>query len=255
MIVLKSTSEIDAMNRANCLVHRALIAVSKAAAPGVTTLELDELAETLIRDNGGVPAFKGYRGFPATLCISINDVIVHGIPSRNVRLHEGDLVSVDCGVVLDGFFGDAARSFGVGRVPEDAQCLMDVTEGCLTDAVTQVKPGNRLGDVGAAVQSRAEKAGFGVVRDFVGHGIGRKLHEDPQVPNYGEPGRGQLMKPGLVIAIEPMITAGSWHVKIDDDGWTARTEDGKIAAHFEFSVAVTAEGNRVLGIEEYQTDA
>jgi len=255
MIVLKSPAEVDSLDRANQVVHRTLRAVRDAAAPGMSTLELDEMAEGLIRESGGAPAFKGYRGFPGTLCISINDVIVHGIPSQRVRLHEGDLVSVDCGVILDGFFGDAAISFGVGRVTEDARRLMDVTRASLEDAVAQVRPGNRLGDIGAAVQRRAEGAGFGVVRDFVGHGIGRKLHEDPQVPNYGEPGRGQLLKPGLVIAIEPMITAGSWHVKIDDDGWTARTEDGKIAAHFEFSVAVTAEGHRVLGVEENRTDA
>ena len=250
MILLKSATEIDAMDQANRVVHRALSLVRDAAAPGVSTFDLDQQAEELIRSEGGVPAFKGYRGFPGTLCVSINDVIVHGIPSRSVRLREGDVVSVDCGVVLDGFFGDAAISFGVGRVSEDARRLMDTTQECLKDAIAEVKPDNRLGDVGAAVQRRAESDGFGVVRDFVGHGIGRSLHEDPQVPNYGVPGRGQLMKPGLVIAIEPMITAGDWRVKIDDDGWTARTEDGRIAAHFEFSVAVTENGARVLGVEE-----
>lgn len=250
MILLKSTTEIDAMDRANRLVHRALAHVRDAAVPGVTTWDLDQQAEALIRSEGGIPAFKGYRGFPGTLCISINDVIVHGIPSRSVRLREGDLVSVDCGSVMDGFFGDAAISFGVGRISEDVRRLMETTRQCLEDAVSEVRPNNRLGDVGAAVQRRAEAAGFGVVRDFVGHGIGRSLHEDPQVPNYGVAGRGQLMKPGLVIAIEPMITAGSWRVKVDDDGWTARTEDGRIAAHFEFSVAVTENGARVLGVEE-----
>ncbi len=250
MILLKSTAEIDAMDQANRLVHRALVHVRDSAAPGVTTWDLDQKAEALIRSEGGMPAFKGYRGFPGTLCISINDVIVHGIPSRSVRLRDGDLVSVDCGVVMDGFYGDAAISFGVGRVSEEACRLMETTQQCLEDAVSAVRPSNRLGDVGAAVQRRAESAGYGVVRDFVGHGIGRSLHEDPQVPNYGVAGRGQVMKPGLVIAIEPMITAGSWRVKIDDDGWTARTEDGRIAAHFEFSVAVTENGARVLGVEE-----
>ena len=250
MILLKSTAEIDAMNRANRLVHKALAHAREAAVPGVTTWDLDQKAEALIRSEGGIPAFKGYRGFPGTLCISINDVIVHGIPSRSVRLREGDLVSVDCGAVMDGFFGDAAISFGVGRVSEEVRRLMETTRQCLEDAVSEVRPDNRLGDVGAAVQRRAESAGYGVVRDFVGHGIGRSLHEDPQVPNYGIPGRGQVMKPGLVIAIEPMITAGSWRVKVDDDGWTARTEDGRIAAHFEFSVAVTENGARVLGVEE-----
>ncbi len=250
MIFLKSVTEIDAMDQANRLVHQALSLVRDAAVPGVSTFDLDQQAEDLIRSGGGVPAFKGYRGFPGTLCVSINDVIVHGIPNRSVRLREGDVVSVDCGVVMDGFFGDAAISFGVGRVSEDARRLMETTQDCLKDAIAEVSPGNRLGDVGAAVQRRAESAGFGVVRDFVGHGIGRSLHEDPQVPNYGVPGRGQILKSGLVIAIEPMITAGSWRVKVDDDGWTARTEDGKIAAHFEFSVAVTENGARVLGVEE-----
>ena len=246
--VSKSPDEIDALDRANGLVHRALAAVREMAVAGVTTWDLDRMAEEMIRKDGGEPAFKGYRGFPATLCISINDVIVHGIPNHRVRLREGDLVSVDCGVVLDGFFGDAAVSFGIGKVSEDAHHLMETTRQCLEDGVAEVKPDGRLGNVGAAVQRRAESAGYGVVRDFVGHGIGRNLHEDPQVPNYGASGRGQLMKPGLVIAIEPMITAGSWRVKIDDDGWTARTEDGNIAAHFEFSVAVTNDGHRVLGI-------
>jgi len=250
MICLKSERELETMDRANRLVHQTLRAVEAAAAPGVSTADLDKLAEEIVRAGGGEPAFKGYRGFPATLCTSVNDVIVHGIPSANVRLREGDLVSVDCGVLLDGFYGDAAVTFAVGDVSVEARRLMEITRQCLDDAVAAVEPGARLGDVGAAVQRRAEDAGFGVVREFVGHGIGRALHEEPQVPNYGEPGRGQLLKPGLVIAIEPMITGGSWRVRIDDDGWTARTEDGKLAAHFEFSVAVTADGPRVLGLEE-----
>ena len=250
MICLKSNRELETMDRANSLVHRVLRAVKAAAAPGVSTLELDELAEEMIRADGGVPAFKGYRGFPATLCTSVNDVIVHGIPNSQTRFSEGDLVSVDCGVLLDGFYGDAAITFGIGALSDEAKELMDVTRRCLDDAVAAVQPDARLGDVGAAVQVRAEDAGFGVVREFVGHGIGRALHEEPQVPNYGKPGHGQRLKPGLVIAIEPMITAGSWRVRIDDDGWTARTEDGRLAAHFECSVAVTADGRRVLGLEE-----
>jgi methionyl aminopeptidase len=250
MICLKSERELETMDRANALVHRVLHAVEEAAGPGVSTGELDKLAEEMIRADGGIPAFKGYRGFPATLCTSVNDVIVHGIPNGKNRLRDGDLVSVDCGVLLDGFYGDAAVTFGVGTVNPEAQRLMDVTRRCLDDAVAAVKPEGRLGDVGAAVQERAEEAGFGVVREFVGHGIGRALHEEPQVPNYGKPGHGQRLKPGLVIAIEPMITGGSWRVSIDDDGWTARTEDGRLAAHFECSVAVTADGRRVLGLEE-----
>ncbi|MEJ2188942.1 MAG: type I methionyl aminopeptidase [Acidobacteriota bacterium] len=250
MICLKSERELETMDRANRLVHSTLRAVEAAAKPGVSTAELDHMAEEMIRAGGGEPAFKGYRGFPATLCTSVNDVIVHGIPSADARLREGDLVSIDCGVLLDGFYGDAAVTFAVGEVSDEARRLLDVTRRCLDDAVSAVGPGARLGDVGAAVQHRAESAGFGVVREFVGHGIGRALHEEPQVPNYGEPGRGPRLKPGLVIAIEPMITGGSWRVRIDDDGWTARTEDGKLAAHFEFSVAVTADGRRVLGLEE-----
>jgi methionyl aminopeptidase len=250
MIFLKSDTEVEALDRANALVHQALKLVRTAAKPGVTTAELDAMAESEIRENGGTPAFKGYRGFPATLCISLNDEIVHGIPNPKQRLSDGDLVSVDCGVLLDGFFGDAAVTFGVGTVNGDAERLMQVTKQCLDDAVEAAQPGSRLGDIGAVVQTRAEKAGFGVVRDFVGHGIGRSLHEDPQVPNYGVPGRGQVLKPGLVIAIEPMITVGSWRVRIDEDGWTARTEDGKLAAHFEYSVAVRPGGPRVLGVRE-----
>jgi methionyl aminopeptidase len=250
MISLKSERELDTMDRANALVHKVLRAVKGAAVPGITTGELDGLAEEMIMAGGGRPAFKGYRGFPATLCTSVNDVIVHGIPNGKNPLREGDLVSVDCGVLLDGFYGDAAVSFGVGAISEEANQLLEVTRRCLEDAVSAVSPDARLGDVGAAVQARAEAAGFGVVREFVGHGIGRALHEEPQVPNYGRAGHGARLKPGLVIAIEPMITGGSWRVSIDDDGWTARTEDGKLAAHFEWSVAVTADGRRVLGLEE-----
>ena len=238
------------MDQANRLVHRALQASREAAKPGMTTAELDALAERVITDGGGQPAFKGYHGFPATLCTSINDEIVHGIPSPNVRLKEGDILSVDCGAIVHGYYGDAAITFPIGRVSSKTQRLIEVTKMCLEDAVEQVKPGAHLGDVGAAVQRRAEEAGFGVVRDFVGHGVGRALHEDPQVPNYGKPGHGLVLKPGLVIAIEPMITEGSWQVRIDRDGWTARTEDGKLAAHFEYSVAVTEQGHWVLGREE-----
>jgi len=250
MIFLKSSIELDVMAEANRLVHQVLSEVQSAARPGVSTAELDELAEEMIRNQGGVPAFKGYRGFPGTLCTSINDVIVHGIPSHDTRLAAADILSVDCGVLLDGFYGDAAVTFGIGEVDGDAVRLINVTRQCLVDAVDVVAPGNRLGDIGAAVQRRAEGAGFGVVREFVGHGIGRALHEDPQVPNYGSGGHGQVMKPGLVIAIEPMITQSNWRVRIDDDGWTARTEDGKLAAHFEYSVAVTTDGRRVLGLDE-----
>ncbi|MCG6962302.1 MAG: type I methionyl aminopeptidase [Acidobacteria bacterium] len=250
MIFLKSGPELKAMDRANRLVHRVLSAVREAALPGVTTAELDHLAETLISEDGAQPAFKGYRGYPATLCTSVNDEIVHGIPSPTVRLAEGDVLSVDCGTIVDGFYGDAAVTFAIGEVNGEARRLIDVTRACLEDAVDQIVPGARLGDIGAAVQQRAEAAGFGVVREFVGHGVGRALHEDPQVPNYGEAGKGLQLRPGLVLAIEPMITVGSWRVRVDRDGWTARTEDGTLAAHFEYSVAVTPDGHRVLGVEE-----
>jgi methionyl aminopeptidase len=250
MMVLKSPAEVETMHRANAVVHEVLRTVRQVAAPGVSTLELDELAEGIIRERGGTPAFKGYRGFPASLCTSVNDEIVHGIPSAGIQLKAGDILSVDCGVVMDGYVGDAAITFGIGEIGERAERLMEITRRCLEDAVEQVRPGNRLGDIGAAVQRRAEAAGFGVVRDFVGHGIGSSMHEDPQVPNYGVPGSGPVLKPGLVLAIEPMITEGSWRVRVDDDGWTARTEDGKLSAHFEYSVAVTDDGRRVLGLEE-----
>lgn len=250
MIFLKSDMELETMHRANRLVLEVLGAVKAAARPGASTAELDELAESMIREAGGQPAFKGYRGFPATLCISPNDVIVHGIPNGATKLQEGDIVSVDCGVILGGYYGDAATTFPVGKVSAAAQRLMDTARSCLDDAIDQVRPGHRIGDVACAVQRRAEAAGYGVVRDFVGHGVGRSLHEDPKVPNYGKPGEGRLLKPGLVIAIEPMITGGSWRVKVDDDGWTARTEDGKLAAHFEYSVAVRPDGPRVLGVRE-----
>ncbi|HHQ47254.1 MAG TPA: type I methionyl aminopeptidase [Acidobacteria bacterium] len=252
MIFLKSKRELEIMHRANSLVHRALRAVHEAAAPGVSTADLDRLAEDLILEGGGKPAFKGYRGYPATLCTSVNDEIVHGIPSAKVVLNEGDLLSVDCGAIVEGYYGDAAITFGIGEIAPVARRLMEVTRACLDDAVEQVRPGKRLGDIGAAVQRRAEDAGFGVVRDFVGHGVGRSLHEDPQVPNYGKPGTGLVLRPGLVVAIEPMITEGSWKVRVDEDGWTARTKDGKLAAHFEYSVAVTENGPRVLGRDEEQ---
>jgi methionyl aminopeptidase len=250
MIFLKSNGELGKMDRANQLVHQVLRAVQSAAHHGVSTADLDTLAEEMILGKGGKPAFKGYRGFPATLCTSLNEVIVHGIPNRKARLRNGDILSVDCGVILDGYYGDAAVTFAVGQVDPEAQRLMKVARSCLEMAVHEVQPGRRLGDVGAAVQKCAEDAGFGVVRDFVGHGIGRALHEEPQVPNYGAAGHGMVMRPGLVIAIEPMVTQGSWRIRMDDDGWTARTEDGKLAAHFEYSVAVTVDGHRVLGLEE-----
>ena len=247
MIVLKTAAEVDMMDEANRIVHRVLDAVAELVRPGVTTRELDRRAEQEIRAAGAVPAFLQYRGYPATLCTSVNDVIVHGIPGA-VTLQEGDIIGVDCGVIYNGYYGDAARTFAVGRVPDESQRLMQVTREALELAVEQVRPGGHLSDIGAAVQRHVEQHGFSVVREFVGHGIGTALHEDPQVPNFGEPGRGPRLKPGMVLAIEPMVNVGRPGVRFDADGWTARTEDGSRSAHFEYSVAVTDQGHRVLGV-------
>jgi methionyl aminopeptidase len=248
VIVLKTPAELAIMDRANALVQETLQMLAEHVRPGVSTAELDRLAEEFIRAKGGKPAFKGYQGYPATLCTSVNDVIVHGIPSEECILQEGDIVSLDCGVVLDGYYGDAALTLPVGRISERARRLLQVTRECLELAVEQVRPGRRLGDVSATIQRHAEAAGYSVVREFVGHGIGRQLHEEPQVCNYGVPGTGPELKPGLVLAIEPMVNEGKPGVRIAADGWTARTEDGKLSAHFEYSVAVTENGPWVLGV-------
>ncbi len=246
--VLKTPGEIELLDRANQIVHQVLDEVGARIAPGVTTKELDRLAERVIRDAGGVPAFLNYRGYPATLCISVNDVIVHGIPG-DLPLREGDIAGIDCGVFYKGYCGDAARTFAVGAVSDEAKRLLEVTEEALRLAVAQVRPGGRVQDIGWAVQRHAESYGYSVVREFTGHGVGTSLHEDPQVPNFGEPGKGPKLKPGMVLAIEPMVNAGRSGVKMDADGWTARTEDGSLSAHFEFSVAVTPTGARVLGTD------
>jgi methionyl aminopeptidase len=246
-MVLKTPGEIELMDQANRIVLTVLDEVGAIIAPGVTPRELDRLAERVIRGAGGVPAFLNYRGYPATLCISVNDVIVHGIPN-DVPLKEGYIVGIDCGVLYKGYYGDAARTFAVGEVDDEAKRLLAVTEEALRLAVEQVRPGGRLSDIGHAVQRHAERHGFSVVREFSGHGIGTSLHEEPQVPNYGKPGKGPKLRPGLVLAIEPMVNAGKAGVRMDADGWTARTEDGSRSAHFEFSVAVTSSGARVLGL-------
>lgn len=253
-MVLKALGEIDLMDRANAIVHQVLDAVAECIEPGVSTLELDSMAEELIRKEGGVPAFLNYRGFPASLCTSINDVIVHGIPNT-AALAQGDIVGVDCGVLYKGYYGDAARTFAVGAISSEAQQLLDVTQRSLERAITRVCVGSRLSDIGHAVQCEVEEGGFTIVRDFVGHGIGSSLHEDPQVPNFGKPGRGPRLEPGLVLAIEPMVNVGGSGVSLDADGWTARTADGSLSAHFEFSVAVTEDGPRVLGRPEFRAAA
>jgi len=246
-MVLKSPRELDLMDEANRIVHRVLDGIAERVEAGVTTRQLDRFAEELIRSSGGVPAFLNYRGYPATLCTSINDVIVHGIPD-DTPLREGDIIGVDCGVVYKGYYGDAARTFSVGSVSREAERLIAATRHALDLAVEAVRPNERLSDIGHAVQTYVESQGFSVVREFVGHGIGTSLHEDPQVPNFGEPGRGPRLRPGLVLAIEPMVNIGSAAVAVDEDGWTARTRDGSLSAHFEYSVAVTDLGARVLGV-------
>ena len=246
-MVLKTPGEIGLMDEANHIVHQVLDEMGRRIAPGVTSRELDRVAEAVIRGAGGVPAFLHYRGYPATLCIALDDVVVHGIPN-DVPLREGSIVGIDCGVMYKGYYGDAARTFAVGAVSEEAGRLLAVTEEALRRGVSQVRPGGRLGDIGSAVQRYAESQGFSVVREFSGHGIGTELHEEPQIPNYGFPGKGTKLRPGMVLAIEPMINAGASGVRMDADGWTARTEDGSLSAHFEFSVAVTPAGARVLGV-------
>jgi methionyl aminopeptidase len=252
--VLKSPAEIEIMDEANAIIRSILDAIGERVRPGVTTGELDEYVEARIREAGGVPAFKGYphRGdghdFPGSICASVNDEIVHGVPSSRVRLNDGDIISVDVGVQLRGYFGDSARTYGVGTVSDTADRLMAVTREALRLGVDQVRPGNRVSDIGHAVQTHVEAAGFTVVREFVGHGIGANLHEDPQIPNFGSPGRGARLTPGMVLAIEPMVNAGGSDVVLSaEDGWTARTKDGSLSAHFEVSVAVTEDGHRVLG--------
>ena len=245
MIVCKLPAEVEKMRAANALVADVLAELQSLVAPGVTTQELDAVAETRIRDAGAVPAFKGYQGYPATLCASINDAVVHGIPSAR-PLIEGDIVSLDMGVVLNGYYGDAALTVGVGVISESATELLRVTREALDRAIECARVGGRVSDLGHAVQRRVEAAGFSVVREFVGHGIGTRLHEDPQIPNYGEPGRGPRLREGMVLAIEPMVNVGKPGVRVLDDGWTAVTQDGSLSAHFEHSVAVSKEGPMIL---------
>ncbi len=238
-IEVKTPEQIELMRTAGRIVSEILDELEKAVAPGVSTWDLDHLAEELIAKKGAQPAFKGYHGFPACLCASVNEEIVHGIPSRARKLEEGDLMKLDFGVRYKGFFGDAARTVPVGRISGDAQALVDVTRGALQKAIEQVVSGNRVGDVSYAVQHHVESHGFSVVHDFVDHGIGRQLHEAPQVPNFGEPGTGIRLRPGMVIAIEPMVNQGTSRVNVLDDEWTAVTADHKLSAHFEHTVAVT----------------
>ena len=249
MISLKSAREIDILRRANVIVAEILKELKEKVAPGVTTAELDTLAEELTHKKKARPAFKGYtmagRVYPCTLCASINEEIVHGIPSDR-KLKEGDIVGLDFGVIYEEFYGDAAITVGVGNVSEEAECLMRVTEEALYKGIEQLREDRRLGDLSAAIQETVENAGFSVVRAFVGHGIGKKLHEEPPVPNYGEPDRGLRLREGMVLAIEPMVNVGGYEVEIKEDGWTAVTKDRSLAAHFEYSVAITKNGPYIL---------
>jgi len=245
VIVKKSPAEIDKMAAAGAILVKTLALMQGKVRPGVTTAELDAAAEAFIRSQGAEPAFKGYRGFPGSICTSPNSMVVHGIPGP-YRLSRGDILSVDVGVVLDGWVADAARTFPVGPISPVATKLLRATEAALQDAVVQCRPGNRLGDVSHAVQMRVEGEGFSIVRSLVGHGIGRNMHEDPQIPNFGDPGKGPRLEEGMVLAVEPMVTAGRHNVRVGDDGWAIYAQDGSLAAHFEFTVAITANGPRIL---------
>ena len=245
MIITKSPAEIEKMAAAGAIHTRAMKLVEGKVREGVTTGELDEAVERFIRSQGAEPAFKGYRGFAGSICASPNSMVVHGIPGP-YALSRGDIISVDIGVVLDGWVADGAVTFGVGPITPVARKLLEVTRASLFDAVEQCRPGKRLGDVSHAVQQRVEGEGMSVVRSLVGHGIGRAMHEDPQIPNYGPPGRGPLLEPGMVLAVEPMVNAGRHMVRMGDDGWAIYSQDGSLAAHFEFTIAVTEDGPRIL---------
>ena len=242
---IKSASELEAMRKAGQVVARMIAAIKEAVEPGITTKQLDTVAAKELKRQGAKPAFLGYMGFPSTICTSVNEQIVHGIPGDRV-LKEGDLVKVDVGAVVDGLYGDSAMTLPVGQVSEEAMRLIETTKNSLDAAIAVVKSGNRLGDIGAAVQEYAESRGYGVVREYVGHGIGRNLHEEPQIPNYGVAGRGALLHAGMVIAVEPMVNVGTWRTQALEDGWTVVTADGKLSAHFEHTMAIGEHGAEVL---------
>lgn len=245
MIIGKSKKEIEKMRAAGRLVAAVLQELREMVVPGIMTLEVDRAAEKMIRDAGALPTFKGYHGFPFSICASVNEQIVHGFPSR-YQLKDGDLFSIDCGVTLEGYVGDTATTVPVGNVKEEWLKLVRVTEECLERAIEQCRPGKHLGDIGWAVQEHAESHGYSVVRDYVGHGIGRNMHEDPQIPNYGKPGKGDKIKAGYVFAVEPMVNLGSQYTKVLSDGWTVVTLDGQPSAHSEHTIAITEDGPDVL---------
>ena len=248
MIQLKSAAEQVQMRKACRLTAQCMEHIAGLIAPGVTTGELDRAAETFIRKHGGMPTFKGYNGYPASICASVNDVVVHGIPGDRT-LMEGDIIGIDLGATLGGFVGDMARTFAVGQIAPNARKLIDVTRECFFKAFAVMKPGARVGDIGWAVQEFAESNGCSVVRDLCGHGVGRKMHEDPEVPNFGKPGRGVRLSEGMTLAVEPMINEGVWQVEFDRaDGWTVRTADGKLSAHYEETILITADGAEIITV-------
>jgi methionyl aminopeptidase len=247
MVFLRDRREIEAIRAAAGVVAMTLDMLGREIRPGMTTAELDRLAEKFIRSHGGRPAFKGYRGFPASICPSVNEEVVHAIPGPR-RLHEGDMVGIDVGVEMDGYYGDSARTYAVGKVSEQAQRLMEVTRAALLEGVARVRSGNRVGDISHAIQTHVEHNGFSIVRSLVGHGIGREMHEEPQVPNFGPPDRGPRLMIGQVLAIEPMVNAGAPEVMTRPDGWTVVTKDGSLSAHFEHTVAVGPDGPEVLSV-------
>jgi methionyl aminopeptidase len=246
LIEVKSEDELRRISSACRIVAETLQYLEDFVVAGVSTGELERKAEEFIRKEGGVPAFKGYRGYPASICTSLNSQVVHGIPSEKTNIREGDIISIDLGVIYDGFYGDAAITFPVGDVSSEARRLMEVTEQALWAGIDKAVAGNRVSDIGHAVQAHVERNGFSVVRSFVGHGIGKVLHEEPQVPNFGPPGKGARLRAGMTLAIEPMVNAGRYDVVVLDDGWTAVTRDGSLSAHYEHTIAVTADGARVL---------
>ena len=239
MIILKSPRELALMRRAGRIVARVLDRFREVVRPGITTAELEEVALQIIEREGGIPSFKGYRGYPAAICASINEEVVHGIPSPKRVLKEGDIISLDVGAIYKGYHGDAAITLPVGAVSEKVQRLLEVTQGALHAGIAQAHPGNRLGDISAAIQRYVESRGFNVVREYTGHGIGQEMHEEPQIPNFGPPNRGPRLRPGMTMALEPMVTAGDWRTRTLSDGWTVVTADGSLSAHFEHTIAIT----------------
>ena len=250
MISVKTTNELLKMRKAGLITGGALQAAGKAIHAGMSTFELDKVIHDYIVSHGAKPSFLGYSGFPASACISVNDTVIHGIPSKTEKLKDGDIVSVDVGAYIDGYHGDSARTFAVGEISSEAQALMDSTEGSLIKAIEFVKPGIRIGDISSLIQEYNESRGYSVVRQYVGHGVGRDLHEDPEVPNFGRAGHGPRLVAGMVIAIEPMINQGTAQVKVLPDGWTVKTVDGKLSAHFEHTIAVTSSGAQILTLPE-----